>query len=634
MKFKKVDIKNFMSIGEATLDLDKRGLVLIDGKNLTPATTIDTNGTGKSSMLSSIFYALYGEMPNGDKADSVINSKVGKDTSVTLEFETDSGDYKIVRTRKKNSLKLFSGEDELTKGTIKETQSSIDSIVGIPKDIYMSTLYFDGHNSVPFSMLTDKQRKEYLEILFNVGIYREAHEQTKLDIASKQSELADAKRNIEASKTSLGYLEDNIQQVEESKSGFEEKLLNMNSEISKAEEELAAYEKESVSKLETYNSSIEAIDHKILELSSNGNNYSGIQNTVNDMERELSNSKSKFERLTSDIKEKAAFIKSLSSTEVCLVCGNPIDEEHKLKESTRVKEEIKSMIEPYNILKDSIADLESKLPLYTKQLTDAKSEFENKQSSLTPLYEKKQSLNKDIDAINMKLSWDKESIGNKISYRDSEVNGSKSLDSNLNRLKDKKKDLVNTINDSKNKEEDIVSSITSLNGALKAFSDKGIKSHVLDLVTPEMNIRTNNYLSYLTGGTIVAEFSTQTEKANGDLSDKFDIKVTNNGKDTTYSSLSSGEQRRVDIAISLTLQDILMSRSNTSSNLLIYDELFESLDAVGSESVVELLKTRLESANTILVVTHNENLKPLFDSSIVAVKEPDGITHIENGVEK
>ena len=120
---------------------------------------------------------------------------------------------------------------------------------------------------------------------------------------------------------------------------------------------------------------------------------------------------------------------------------------------------------------------------------------------------------------------------------------------------------------------------------------------------------------------IEAQFTTQTKKADGTFSDKLDIDVLYNGEETDYNSLSSGEKRRVDIAISLALQDMVMTRFGDDINLLAYDELFESLDAVGSENVIELLRQKLKDVSTIIVISHNEDLKPLFDKTIMVTKE-------------
>ena len=66
---------------------------------------------------------------------------------------------------------------------------------------------------------------------------------------------------------------------------------------------------------------------------------------------------------------------------------------------------------------------------------------------------------------------------------------------------------------------------------------------------------------------------------------------------------------------------MVMTRFGDDINLLAYDELFESLDAVGSENVIELLRQKLKDVSTIIVISHNEDLKPLFDKTIMVTKE-------------
>lgn len=64
MKLLHVTAKNFLSLKELDLDLDNQGLVLLDGNNLDSVDgSFEANGSGKSSLLASIFYALYGETP-------------------------------------------------------------------------------------------------------------------------------------------------------------------------------------------------------------------------------------------------------------------------------------------------------------------------------------------------------------------------------------------------------------------------------------------------------------------------------------------------------------------------------------------------------------------------------------------
>jgi DNA repair exonuclease SbcCD ATPase subunit len=136
-----------------------------------------------------------------------------------------------------------------------------------------------------------------------------------------------------------------------------------------------------------------------------------------------------------------------------------------------------------------------------------------------------------------------------------------------------------------------------------------------------LNERISEYLNVLSGGTIKAVIKTQKDLTSGGKSDKIDLVISNEQGADSYKGLSAGEKRRVDISISLALQDLVMKQSNLAPNLLMYDEVFENLDEVGCENVIELLKKRLDVAGSIIVISHSEHLKPLFNNVITVVKE-------------
>jgi DNA repair exonuclease SbcCD ATPase subunit len=95
----------------------------------------------------------------------------------------------------------------------------------------------------------------------------------------------------------------------------------------------------------------------------------------------------------------------------------------------------------------------------------------------------------------------------------------------------------------------------------------------------------------------------------------------------SYESNSTGERRRIDLAISLALQDLVMSRANGRLNVLLYDEIFDGLDAVGCENAIQLLHDMQKSVETIYVITHNDILKSYFDKFLVVTKE-NGATRV------
>ena len=71
-----------------------------------------------------------------------------------------------------------------------------------------------------------------------------------------------------------------------------------------------------------------------------------------------------------------------------------------------------------------------------------------------------------------------------------------------------------------------------------------------------------------------------------------------------------------------------MSKEDISTNIALYDEVFDGLDSIGCENVVKLLKDRTKKVSTIFVITHNTELKSLFEQRIKIIKE-EGISKLE-----
>ena len=150
---------------------------------------------------------------------------------------------------------------------------------------------------------------------------------------------------------------------------------------------------------------------------------------------------------------------------------------------------------------------------------------------------------------------------------------------------------------------------------------------MLDLVTPYLNSQANYYLSILTNGTISVNISTQSESKSGNVSDKMSVEVSSVDGGSAYNELSTGEQKRVNLAISLSLQDYVLSK-NPDINLNVFDEIFDGLDEDGIMQVMKLLKERNKNIGTILVISHNQALRDMFTNSIT-IKKKDGISYVD-----
>ena len=95
---KNITLRNFLSVGSVTqaVNLDNQELTLILGDNLDLGGDGARNGTGKTTLIQAVSYALYGTALNNIKANNLINRTNGKGCLVTLEFEANGVEYRIV----------------------------------------------------------------------------------------------------------------------------------------------------------------------------------------------------------------------------------------------------------------------------------------------------------------------------------------------------------------------------------------------------------------------------------------------------------------------------------------------------------------------------------------------------------
>lgn len=659
MKFIKIKAKNFLSFKELELDLDNRGLILLTGKNLDDKSgTFDKNGIGKSSLVASIFYALFGETPDGRSADAIINKDAKKNASVELTLEVSGNTYVITRGRKKNVLSITLNGEPMEFSTMKETQANIEQIIGIPEEVFRTTLFFDGHYTTPFSEMTDKQKKEFLSAIVDLSIYSKAHDKTKEEIKETKAQIASVDSNITiASESSKRELE-NVSRLRATKEQYEHNLTTAQATLDNYDDQNyqtlsnnlleASKELEYVSAYKTTNTAQNALREALTASQSLSSELAELQSKQRELVAHVENLKSVMKSKMDMVKQYEQLNQSAYTKDNLVASynyganGSSVDAidaiipsgATNLETVAKLKEELANLIVEYKSTDTSVYD--QPIVEATAKQDEARQAVQKLQEEANKEIEDNNTLNSRYQMANNKVNQIKEQIRNEEQAKknlESQVASAKSslelVNQQLASYGDVSTDNAESvIEDLQAKKQTLATNLVNLEKVLGAFSDKGIKSHVLDLVTPTLNEGVNKYLGTLTGGAINVEFSTQSKKADGTLSDKFDISVTYNGDVMSYNALSSGEKRRVDVAISLALQDMVIQRYGADVNLLAYDELFESLDATGAENVVELLKSRIEKVGTIIVVSHNEDLKPLFDNSLEVIKK-DGVSTLK-----
>lgn len=650
-KFKKVKAKNFLSYKDLELDLDKRGLILVEGKNLTNSAFL-SNGSAKSSLLSTVTYALYGKTEKGQTADEVVNNKVGKDTSVKLYFDIDGQSYRIERYRKdkknKNKVKLFKGNDEIKTNSAKETNQRILDLFGIDYSAYINSISIGQGSETSFSDATDKQKKEILENVANIAIYAKAQEVAKQKVTDTQTKLAEYKNQ-------LANYESEKDKFETLKQSEKDKYDNAMSYYNSAQEILKEAEgkyKELVEQanLGTLNDQKDKLLHELENIKYRIDNQepkqtftldtSEYENKISELQAILNKFNAEKMSKENEVNNLKVSYNSFNTATVCPTCGSPLDPTHALNEQEKIVNQVAK-------IKEYITKIDAGIAMANKKISEVKKKLQDKQTAFNEFVADKDREYDNAVAVNQKAYFDKQQEVNSIQRQIDKVNNN--IQNAYDTMEHYRKDLENREQpnppydykeeldklEKENKEnmekvDKLTDDMLEYEQVVKMYSNSGVRSIVLDNITPYLNEQANKYLAILAGSTIQINLTTQKENKDGSISDKFDVEVYNASGGSDYKSASAGERKRIDLAISFALQDLVIKQNNTSVNLLMLDEVFENLDEVANENVITLLEEKAKEVESIFVITHNEQLKGLFSNKVTVVKEQDGISKLED----
>ena len=176
---KNITLKNFLSIGAVTqaVNFDSKELTLILGENLDLGGDGARNGTGKTTLIQALTYALFGNPINQIRKDNLINRTNGKGMLVTLEFSANGIEYKIERGRRPNLLKFYvnsnlqEGTDD-AQGENKDTQVDIEKAIGMTADMFKHIVALNTY-SAPFLSLPSGDQRKVIEQLLGITLLSE-----------------------------------------------------------------------------------------------------------------------------------------------------------------------------------------------------------------------------------------------------------------------------------------------------------------------------------------------------------------------------------------------------------------------------------------------------------------------------
>jgi len=209
-----------MSVGNATqaIDFDRRDLTLVLGENLDLGGDGSRNGTGKTTIINALSYALYGQALTNIRRDNLINKTNAKSMLVSLEFGINGRDYRIERGRKPNVLNFYVNNEEQaaeddSQGDSRETQDAIESTLGMSHDMFRHVLALNTYTE-PFLSLKANDQRAIIEQLLGITLLSERAERIKeLNRATKDA-ISQEEMRIRAVQEANVRIEEQITSLE------------------------------------------------------------------------------------------------------------------------------------------------------------------------------------------------------------------------------------------------------------------------------------------------------------------------------------------------------------------------------------------------------------------------------------
>lgn len=616
--FKTLHIEGFMSIGEADINLTEGGFILVSGVNRCAQDLAKSNGSGKSSVWESIIWCLTGDTLRGSKSVENINTQGG--TLVSLDFSIDDISYKVTRTKNHEKYKtnLFfevNGKDCSGKG-IRDTEKILkEYLPEIDSGLISSVIILGQGLPARFTSNTPSGRKEMLERMSKSDYMIQ---ELKDKVSKRRAEVDKMKRDAEDHRLSLSTTLSNVRKT------VDETRAKLDSFPDVRGQQIEA---------ETLQKRIDALKSQIdsTDIESKRNELSNINAELYKQETYFdSKIKGKFEEddlisnLTADLRavdNSILFVRNeinemKSVKDVCPTCGQKI--QGVVKPDTSEKENL-------------LNDLTVKKEYIIKSLSSAQQDRINKVTQLKndkckvigELSEKAAELMQLVDSTDKQVKqWSNELQRSESQYKNisDAILRHDSMKSMLEELLQKNENQIPSLIESVGNCEVQINKWANSLSILQKFDTvlkRDFRGILLKNVVEYIDGAVKNYGSYIFDS---ASLSFALDSNN--------ISVKLNNKE--YEMLSGGEKQKVDIIVQFALRDMLCNYLGFDCNILVLDEVFDNLDSVGCDKVIQLITNKINSVNSIYIISHHaEELDIPVDSYLVVEKDSTGVSFVK-----
>ena len=588
IKIKDLTVKNFMSVGNQTqaVDFDKGTLTLVLGENLDMGGDDSgaRNGTGKTTIINALSYALYGQALTNIKKDNLINKINNKNMLVTLSFDKDSINYRIERGRKPNILKFYVNDEEQesdesednSQGDMRETQKDLDDLLGMSHEMFKHLVALNTY-SEPFLSMKANDQRVIIEQLLGITLLSEKAEKLRELIKTTKDAITQESANIEATKKSNEKIQQSIDALSSKQRAWNNQHDTELEKIGRA-----------IIELENVDIATELEAHTQLK------QYLEHSARIKSLNKERATLESATAQAERSVKKYASELAALDGKK-CHACEQDLhDHKHEEMSATATKH----LAEAQKYADKVAADL--------KKITDEIG-VDTELVKPNTYYDTVEEALKHQNNLN--------TLETQLTIKAGETDPYQEQIDELTAtaLQEVSWDNVNELTSVKDHQEFLLKLLTS--------KDSFIRKKIIDQNLAYLNNRLTYYLDKM-GLPHTVSFQ-------NDLT----VEITQLGQDLDFDNLSRGERNRLILGLSWAFRDVWESLYQ-NINLLFIDELIDSgMDANGVENSLSVLKKMgRERSKNIYLISHRDELVGRVNNVLKVIKE-NGFTSYANDIE-
>ena len=582
---KTLTVKNFLSVGNQTqaINFEGKNLVLVLGENIDLGgdDAGARNGTGKTTIINAISYALFGDALTQIRKDNLVNKTNNKDMLVAITFEKNNTTYTIERGRKPQKLKFYINDVEQdsneAQGENRETQAEINKLIGMTHAMFKNIIALNTYTQ-PFLATKQAEQREIIEQLLGITILSEKADLLKEQMRGTKDELMSEKYRLDSIKQSNEKISESIKTIKLRSSAWQ----------TQKDQDIAKFN-DAIEELDKVDITAELDAHKKLQ------KHTEDTKTLTSLQKEKAYHENSLTKADSNLDKTRKDIEYAKDAK-CPTCEQELlDDKHThlvdklqtmLTESEDYSNKLKSDLVKIQHQIDEIGDLgvipdtyyDSIDEAYNHKgtLKDLKRQLEQTEAKEDPYAEQIQELTK--------------SAIQKIDYT-----------------------KANELEDLYRHQEFLYKLLTA--------KDSFLRTKIIEQNLTFLNQRLANYLAKVK--------LPHTVEFKPDLT----VAIEELGRELDFDNLSRGERNRLILSLSWAFRDVWEGLYQ-QINLLFIDELVDAgMDTSGVESSMAVLKDMARTQNkNIFLISHKDELISRVDSVLKVVKE-NGFTNYANDVE-